>query len=136
MKTLFSLLGVLSISGCATILQPGPDKVMVTSEPAGAQIFLDEQPVGVTPAQISFNRAGEGVLRLQKEGYRTVVLDKDKVVAGWVFLDLLFWPAVIVDLATHNQGKYSEDPIYIPMGRASDHEAMKMERSSEQRTRR
>src|SRR6185437_6261217 len=105
------------LTGCATIIQPGPDKVMVTSEPPGASIYLDNLPVGTTPSLVSFNRAGEGVLRLQKKGYQTVVIDKDKVVAGWVFLDILFWPSVIVDLATHNQGKYSEDPIHVPMAR-------------------
>lgn len=117
MNKLLPLL-LLGFSGCATILQPGPDRIMVSTEPAGAKIFVDELPVGVTPMQVSFNRAGEGVLKIQKEGYQTVVIDKDKVVAGWVFLNALFWPGAVVDLIAHNQGKYSEDPIYVPLAKS------------------
>ncbi len=104
-------------SGCATILQPGPDKIPVRSEPEGAKVLLNGMLVGVTPTVISVNRADNCSLEIQKDGYQTISLDKNKVVAGWVFGNLLLGGVIGlgVDLITHNQGKYSEEPVFVTL---------------------
>jgi hypothetical protein len=108
------LLFALSGSGCATIIQPGPDRVEVTSEPSGALVKLDGEIVGRTPMTVHVNRASDGRFEISKEGYQSVQINRDKVVAGWVFADIIF-PIVslTVDLVCHNQGKYTEEPIHV-----------------------
>ena len=114
------VLVVLSMS-CATMFQGGPDKITVASEPEGATVLLDGQVMGKTPLNIAVNRDTEGVFMIKKDGYETVTLDKDKVVAGWVFANLLWGYgapiALGIDLITHNQGKYSEDNIFVNLSK-------------------
>jgi len=51
-------------------LQPAPFPVQVTSEPPGAEIFLDGEPRGKTPAAIEVPGEGSHQLRLALEGYQ------------------------------------------------------------------
>jgi len=108
-------------AGCATMLKPGPQDVSVMSDPAGANIYLDDMPVGTTPSVVRVASSSNGIFRIEKEGYVTKVIDRDKVLNGWFFpgnlLWLLIWPAfpvaMTVDLATYNQGMYENTPIIV-----------------------
>jgi hypothetical protein len=70
---------------------------------------------------VSVDRSAECYLEIKKDGYKPITIDKDKKLAGWFFpgnlLWLLLWPglpvAVIVDLASSNQGKYSTEAINV-----------------------
>ena len=108
---------VLFLTSCATILAPGPDIVAVNSSPEGARVKLDGQPVGKTPLVVSFDRKGEGVLTFNLSGYEPMVIDRDKVVNGWVFGNIIFGGIIglIVDFVTHNQGLYSTQPIFVEL---------------------
>lgn len=66
---------------------------------------------------LSINRKDEGIIELRMDGYDSVIIDRDKVVAGWVFGNILLGGVIGlgVDLITHNQGKYSEDPIFMKL---------------------
>jgi len=44
--------------------------VDVESRPAGARVFLDGREVGMTPLSLTQIRAGEHVIRLERDGYR------------------------------------------------------------------
>jgi hypothetical protein len=107
----------LFLSGCATILQPGPDSIPIRTVPPGATVLLNGYLKGVTPLNIEVERDNRCSLEIYKSGYQTVYLDKDKVVAGWVFGNIIFGgiPGLVIDLALHNQGKYSEDPVTITL---------------------
>jgi PEGA domain-containing protein len=114
-----ALVAGLLASGCASVASPGPDMVPVSSHPDGATVSLDGIPVGRTPCTVAFQRAGEGILRFERDGYETLVLDQDKVMNGW-FVGNLLWGslmivAVPVDLAMSNQGKYSTNPVFVEL---------------------
>jgi hypothetical protein len=117
MKKIVAVLAVLAFSSCATILEPGPDRIPVRSEPDGAKVLLNGMLVGVTPMLLNVNRADNCSLDLQKDGYQTIHLERDKVVAGWVFGNIILGGVIglAVDLIAHNQGKYSEDPIFVTL---------------------
>jgi hypothetical protein len=103
--------------GCATILQPGPDTIPVTSVPPGATVLLNGYIKGVTPMNLVVDREEPCSLEIYKKGFEIEYLDKDKVVAGWVFGNIIFGgiPGLVIDLALHNQGKYSNDPIAVTL---------------------
>jgi hypothetical protein len=89
----------------------------VNTEPEGARVKLDGQPVGITPMTVAFPRKAEGVLTFELAGYETRELDVDKVAHGWIFGNILIGGliGVMVDFITSNQGKYSTDAIYIEL---------------------
>jgi hypothetical protein len=62
-------------------------------------------------------RASDGRIRVEKEGYAPYTVNRDKVVAGWIFGNILLGGVIglSVDLITHNQGVHPEDPIYVQM---------------------
>jgi predicted small secreted protein len=97
-----------ALASCATIVDAGPDMVPVTST-----------PVGTTPCTVAVPRKGEGVFSFELPGHKTTVLDREKVLRGWIFGNIVFaWfaPAGVVgDLATSSQGKYSTDPIAVTL---------------------
>ncbi len=115
MKNIILLMALVVLSGCASIIQSGPDRIAVNSNPEGAKVYLDGTPVGVTPMVVQVARKSECIIELKKEGYETVKLDRDKVVAGWVFGNLVLGGGIglAVDLIGSNQGKYSEDPMFF-----------------------
>jgi hypothetical protein len=117
MKKLILSAALIVFTGCATIIQPGPDRIPVNSNPPGAQVFLDDQAVGVTPMVLAVPRDSDGRIRVEKEGYTPYSINRDKVVAGWVFGNILLGGVIglSVDLITHNQGKHPEDPVYAQM---------------------
>lgn len=104
--------------GCATILQPGPDRIPVNSIPMqGAKVYLDGLLVATTPTTVDVPRKSECVIRIEMEGYEPIVIDRDKNVNGWFFGNLLIGGVIgiTVDLITHNQGGYSEEPIVVEL---------------------
>lgn len=116
MRLALTLLAVSLLSGCATIFQHGPDRIPVDSDPQGANVYLDDELVGKTPMVIYVPHAADGKFRIEKSGFQSVTVNRDKVLSGWVFADLYGFPiGFIVDLATHNQGHYQEAPIFLKL---------------------
>lgn len=77
--------------GCATVVRGASrtQTVLVTSAPAGAQVFIGDQPVGVTPVRLDLKRRDSRiVLRLEKEGYVSQRLPVTQSLSGWMALDL------------------------------------------------
>jgi hypothetical protein len=110
--------------GCATIIQSGPDQFPINSTPQGAMVYIDGIPVGQTPMMGSCARKSECVVRLEKEGYETAIVDRDKVLAGWVFGNIILGGGlgIVVDLIFSNQGKYQDAPMFsqlAPTGKAA-----------------
>lgn len=118
----FSFVSVLILFfilvGCATILQPGPDRIPVDSTPLkGAKVYLDGQLVATTPTTIDVPRKSECVIRIEMEGYEPIVIDRDKNLNGWFLGNLLIGGVIgiAIDLIGHNQGLYSEEPIVVEL---------------------
>ena len=75
-------LGVFTLSACS-------HRVTISSNPAGARTYVDNQFIGLTPASF-VERSGRGreyQIRLEKEGYRTVTAE-EKQGLNLVFLAL------------------------------------------------
>ena len=67
---LFLIAGASAVSAGAA--EPNPQTrapLAITSEPAGAAVFVDGQPRGVTPLQVPDISAGDHRVRLVKDGY-------------------------------------------------------------------
>lgn len=126
------------LSSCATLMAPGPDLVPVSTTPLGATIELDDLVIGTTPMLVPVPRKSDGIFTLKLRGYKTVVVDRDKVLNGWFILSCLIWlpatpwpgvfipvPAAIHDLLAHNQGRYSTEPLSVRMVPGSSEEIIR-----------
>lgn len=105
----------LLVSGCATIVAPGPDLVPISSKPPGAMVYVDGVPVGVTPVTVPLKRSGSSRIRIELEGYEPVFVTQDKVFNGWFLGNILIGGliGIIVDVATSNVTKHSTDPVMV-----------------------
>jgi hypothetical protein len=56
---------------------PGTGTLSVTTNPAGAQVFIDDVLRGASPATVPNLPAGSHTLRLEKEGYRNMTVPVD-----------------------------------------------------------
>lgn len=111
------------LASCASIMSPGPDLVLASSNPPGATVYLDDVMIGTTPTTASIERDAEGEFRFELPGHKTVVVDRDKVLNGWflpggvalVLFPVAFLVSLGVDLSFSNQGKYSTTPLSVEM---------------------
>lgn len=85
----------ISLCLCGSILTGCVDRrISITSNPPGAQVFLNDADVGRTPLEVNFTYFGTYDVRLRKEGYEPLVT-KAKASAPiheWPGVDLLFLP--------------------------------------------
>jgi len=96
---------VLLSSSCATIFAKDTRSIIVTSNPAGAQITVNGVNRGVTPTRLSVNDHERLEVAIRKPGYHPGgCYVNTSVRALWVIIDLaLFYTVVplVVDLVTN-----------------------------------
>jgi hypothetical protein len=112
-------LAILWLTGCATILSPNPQQVMVTSTPSGATVVVNSSPNGQTPTTINLDKTlSVYVVEVQKPGYAPYQHLLGKTVDPLFFLNILFLPGFLVDVATGQWQKFP-DQVMAPMVPAS-----------------
>lgn len=66
----------LNLTGCVF------RRMTIRSDPPGALVFVDDEPVGYTPTSVDFTYYGTREIRLVKDGYETMTVLQD-VPAPW-----------------------------------------------------
>lgn len=85
----------LTSGACASLRHPLPQTVWVHSRPSGADVFVDDRHVGVTPVQISPSRHGRRtVLRLEKDGFESEQLPIRRTLSRLLWGNLVL-PALV-----------------------------------------
>jgi hypothetical protein len=78
------------LSGCATMANGRHQNVLVISEPPGAEVLLNGEPVGTTPTTVRMRRRGPANLELLKPGCTFVAtVAVDGSVSPWVAGNLI-----------------------------------------------
>jgi len=114
--TVLCAIGILSLNGCATLIKGGYADVDVTSDPKSAKVYVNGELVGETPITVDLSSEQTHVIEFRKEGFetRTYILGKH-VGAGWLVLDLLFWPSLIVDAITGDWYTFDEYEVSVQL---------------------
>lgn len=102
--TVLALVSILTLSGCASIAGDNTRAVRVTSQPAGAHIYVDNQHYGTTPAVVNLPNyiyGGKGIT-VRKPGYQEQTAMVNTKFQPVALFNVLFWPGFIVDAATGN----------------------------------
>jgi hypothetical protein len=103
-RVLIALLVLISMSGCATVLKGSNEKVSFTTDPGGAEIYINGQYMGKTPLQVNLRSKDVYSIEFRKQGYEPKMVQlNSRVGLGWVVLDVIsgFVP-VIIDAITGN----------------------------------
>lgn len=92
---------VILSTGCASIVDGGPGKVSINSQPDGAKVLVmnskgQQVVTGTTPTELRLDR-GTGyftkakyTVRIEKEGYRPVEVKLEGKLNSWYLGNLLF----------------------------------------------
>ncbi|MFK7766099.1 MAG: PEGA domain-containing protein [Mariniblastus sp.] len=87
---------LISLTGCVQ------RRFIVRSQPEGAAVTIDRQPVGRTPLSVPFTHNGTREFQLEKDGYQTIKV-QERFAPTWYerfpisFLTENFWPKEIRD---------------------------------------
>lgn len=87
-------------SACATVINGATQRVAVMSDPPGAQLYINDTPVGVTPAFIDVSRRDAVELRFEKDGCDPAVLTLKRSRSWWSAANVLFAGVPINDYST------------------------------------
>lgn len=85
-----------SLTGCVQ------RRFIIRSQPEGAAVTIDRQPVGLTPLSVPFTYNGTREIQLEKNGYQTIKV-QERFRPKWFerfpisFLTENFWPRELRD---------------------------------------
>jgi len=106
----------LALTGCATLFAGGPDYVPVSTNPPGAWVYYNGQPVGQTPTTVLLERGRPAQIQIAMQGFQPVVFERQSDVNGWFFANILWFYAVVpwvIDLVDGDWRRFDDTPIAI-----------------------
>ena len=109
--SLFTL--TIFITGCATLFAPNTRTLAVSSDPHGAEVYVNGFKMGTTPVELNLKADKSYAIEFRKEGYNSVTrIVNTKVGAGWVVLDILGGGIpIIVDAVTGAWNQLDQDAV-------------------------
>lgn len=115
-----SVVMAVSLSGCATLFGSSNRTVQVNSEPKGAEVYLNGQPVGVTPATVVVaSPMSSNYIMIAKKGYQTTTLPISTSFQKIGILNIFFWPGFIVDALTGDMMTIDQPVMRVSLMSAS-----------------
>ena len=99
-------------------------RLMISSEPAGALVYLNDQEVGRTPLEVPFTWYGIYAVRLEREGYKTLETEQLAERPWWeapgpdLFAEAI--PDKRVEIAWHLQMQTAEPASGVDPDRVLD----------------
>lgn len=94
----------LALGSCATLLARDTRDILITSNPSGAEIYVNGRPSGLTPTRLPVNDHQRLEVTMSKPGFKPGgCYINTSVGAVWVIVDLLLIYTVVpllVDLVT------------------------------------
>jgi hypothetical protein len=113
LKTLILALISSMTLGCATFLAPKTHPLPASSEPTGADVYVDGNKMGTTPVVLDLKADKSYIIEFRKEGYEPVMkVIKTKIDSKWLVLDIFcgLFP-VLIDAATGAWKTFDEDNV-------------------------
>ncbi len=114
----FGLVGLLFMTGCASLINGGMQQIAVNSEPSGAKARLGRQ-TQTTPALFTVNRKDPAIrVEVSKEGYETSKFQMSKGLNLWT-LGNVIWGlfggiiGVAVDAGTGAISKHEPSEVNV-----------------------
>jgi hypothetical protein len=117
--TLFALpIVAIGLAGCATIIQGTTQQIGVSSQPSGAVVKVNNQPMGQTPIVLNLKRRDSHTVTIELDGYQPYNQALTRSLSGWVAGNIIFGGLIglVVDAATGGMYKLSPEQIAPTLG--------------------
>ena len=105
---------VTGLSGCATIVHGTKQVVPIVSDPPGADVTVDGQPVGKTPFRAALSRSRSHLVTVSLDSAPPVNIELTRRLSGWVigniFLDAF---PVVIDFMTGAAYAFNLDTVKV-----------------------
>lgn len=99
------LVGVLCLTGCASMFGDSNDLITVTSNEPEATILLNGNEIGTGKAQYTLPRGDAALITAKKEGCGERSTQTSRKIVGATWLNILFPIGFLVDAATGKMHK-------------------------------
>ncbi len=105
--------------GCSAIFSSGPDPVAFTSEPEGAEVFVNGAKMGTTPLTLQLHADKLHTVTYRRQGYKDATVSlTTHVQAGWVVLDIVAGVVgVVIDAATGEWKAFDSGQHFVELQR-------------------
>ena len=120
----FISLGMVFLTGCASIAHGPRQSVFLDSSPTNAEVFISGKKgtiKAVTPATVSLKRSSDYMVRFEKDGYVPQTQQISHTMDGWMVGNVfLVWFALIggvVDLATGSMWHLTPNQMYANLSK-------------------
>jgi hypothetical protein len=119
-SSLFWPLAVIA-TACGTIMHGTSQSIGVSSSPTGAQVSVDNMPVGNTPVIANLSRSGDHIVHVSLAGYAPADLTVTKSVSGWVWGNIVFGGIIglAVDAITGGLYKLTPDQLTTTLAKTA-----------------
>lgn len=116
-----ALVLAILLSGCASIVHGPTQTVRVSSEPAGATVYLNGEEQGATPLELDLDRDARYVLRLEHPSHTPQSRTLRRGADVWAIAGLVLWgpfgPVSIgVDWVTGALYEQRPSSVFIRLG--------------------
>lgn len=100
-KTGLVIIGVLFLSGCATITHGTSTSVRINSVPQGATAIVGGKTF-ITPGKVTLKNSQLYSIIFKKDGYEDTYFTIDKQSSGWVWANILLWFGAPIGVSIDN----------------------------------
>ncbi|HYR79521.1 MAG TPA: PEGA domain-containing protein [Candidatus Dormibacteraeota bacterium] len=109
------LLAVIALfaAGCGTIVNGTTESVVISSEPQGAMITVDNLPRGMTPNTVDLSRKAIHTVQLQKPGYVSYQATINQSSSNWIWGDVLLGGILGFLVDAGSGGMYDLQPTEV-----------------------
>ncbi len=90
MRSLVIFAVLFALAGCGSIMHGTTQSVGISSTPTGANVSVDNKPLGDTPLVADLKRKDHHYVKIEMEGYQPFEMTVTRSVSGWVWGNLLF----------------------------------------------
>lgn len=114
MRLAASLVFVLLLTSCAGVFKGTSQSITFTSNPEGAEVFIDGVSRGVTPLTLKLKKNKHDTAMIKKEGYKTATINLEKSFDPVTFVNII-WDSSTTDLITGAAYEYDPNSYYITL---------------------
>jgi len=114
---------LLTLTGCATIMNGTSQRVSIFSNPSDACVTVDGFDVGYTPIDVMMKRDDYHVVNINLEGYRPYQITLTQKISGWVFGNILLGGFIGLAVDAVTGGIYTLSPDQVCAQMQCDHMA-------------
>jgi len=108
-----SLIPLTLLSGCATIMNGTNQSIGISTNPSGAEVWLDDMLAGHSPIVLEMKRNNNHFIRIQLEGYQPYELAVTREISGWVAGNIVFGGFIGLAVDALTGGIYNLTPEQV-----------------------